>query len=414
MSKSALPVLAALALGIAAGFGMSTLRAPETQKIESAGLPDPAAPGNVAERARAILAISDPARRIIDLTALLVSVGPEALPALREAIDSAALDSGDAELGLFALWWSRFDPEAARKWIRTDTRAQFGSVIAAAFRGWAQNDPEVALEQAMQTRFLVQRQLAIEAALSGWDESGRPGLNEAVQKLARGSDLWIADVLAHRRVGTLGPEAALRWLDSLEDPAFRDTMVLPIAGAAAAVPGGGAVVAKWAEPRITGVDHRTRLPVQIGMQWIRHDPKAAMAWLAALPAGVDRDDGVESSFGAWARVDGVAAFAWAERLELDRWNEPAYAAYAQAMVVYDRAKDVLPVVARFSNAALRDSTMIAVVKAWLENDRPAALAWLAESNLPEGVRRELREAVRANRLAAPGPNAKASPPAPLP
>jgi hypothetical protein len=379
MSMRAPPLFAVLLLGGFIGFGTARLWPTRSSTGDSIAAND------ARDRASAILADPDPIQRLVDVTELISSAGPEARSGFVEAVEESALDGGDPEVVVLGLWWARFDPDGALRWTRNEWRARFGTVIAAVYRGWAQHAPEQALAEAQKVLFRVQRQLAVEAALAGWDESGRAGLAEAAAPLVLGADPWVGDVLARRRVGAVGPEGALRWLESIENAGLRDAMVGPVAEAGAAIEGGAPAVARWAQPRITGIDHRTGLPLRIGAQWARYDPEAAIAWLEALPAGVDRDEGVAGAFGAWMARDGEAAFAWAEHTPLERWNEPAMALYARSIVVYGRATDALAKTARFSNPDLRDTTTIDIVLAWLSHDRAAALAWLEQANLSEGV-----------------------------
>jgi hypothetical protein len=129
------------------------------------------------------------------------------------------------EVVVLGLWWAGFDPEGALRWTRTEWRARFGSVIAAVFRGWARHAPEQALAEAQKVYYRVQRMLAVEAALAGWDESGRPGLTEAIAPLVLGEDPWVGDLLARRKVGALGAEGAVSWLDSIENGELREALV---------------------------------------------------------------------------------------------------------------------------------------------------------------------------------------------
>jgi len=55
--------------------------------------------------------------------------------------------------------------------------------------------------------------------------------------------------------------------------------------ASAIAEGEPAVVAAWAVPQILAASRPTGLPRRIGTRWVKHDPEAAMAWLASLPAG---------------------------------------------------------------------------------------------------------------------------------
>ena len=388
MSKPAVIALV-LMLGIAVGCGPAESPAPDSSA--AAALPA----DQVEARATEILRKPDPVGRIRELSALLETLTPDAAPALVAAFDAAPLDGGDPELVLFGMWWAQFDPEAAYLWSSTDWRAQFGSVIAAIFRGWAHKDPQRAMEKARAVRFPFQRQLAVDAAFAGWDESNGAGLMEMVATLQSTDQQRIGEILARRRVVSLGPMQAIEWAEALPDPAFREMMTLRVAGAAAGVKGAASQVAAWARPQIEGndTDRPTGLPRRIATRWIMHDPEAAMAWLRDLPEGYDRDDGVAEAFRDWMRRDPDAAFEWAKRVDVQTWNEPAMAVYARALS-REHPRDALALVSRFTTKPLRDSTEIIVLRVWLEHDRPAAEAWLDENDFPED-RRKLAMAVGA-------------------
>ena len=68
-----------------------------------------------------ILNGKDPLRRVTELSALLPTLGPTAVPALVEAFEAAPLDGGDPELVLLGMWWARFDPQAALAWTTTES-----------------------------------------------------------------------------------------------------------------------------------------------------------------------------------------------------------------------------------------------------------------------------------------------------
>ena len=95
-----------------------------------------------------------------------------------------------------------------------------------------------------------------------------------------------------------------------------------------------AIAAAWAEPRIAAAaadgSRPTGLPRRIATRWVKHDPEAAMAWLASLPAGADRNDGVTESIRTWVQNDLIRARLWIEKLEPEPWNEPVRAFYARS------------------------------------------------------------------------------------
>lgn len=402
MSKTAL-VTAAIAslLGVAIGYAVA-VRGPEPGPGSAS--PAAIAPGEAGARAAEILAEDDLLRRAEALAHLLRRAEPEALPALRAAFEGAPIDGGDVELVLLASWWAGFDPRAAAAWASTDWRARYASVQMAVYRAWAHREPREALAHARGLRGSVQREMGVEAAWVGWDEAGPPGLLEEIRSLeALPERQAAAQVIAHRRVATLGAEGALRWAEALPADPFRAMLKARIASAAAWLE--PAVAASWVEPQITAGDERpSGLARRVGTRWVRSDPTAALAWLESLPAGEDRDDGVSETFRDWLVVDREAAVAWIEARPADPmepWLEPAFAIYARVLA-RERPREALELAGRLGDETLRNTTTTVVVRKWLRNDPEAAEAWLAEADIPEGVRKRARMRVKLPR----GPRAR--------
>src|SRR5882672_10129117 len=88
-----------------------------------------------------ILKLSDPFQRYIRWSALLGGAGPEALPALRDAVAASPLDIGDPEIVSYAMWWARFAPQDALAWTKSEWRAEPQIVVGAIFRVWGNGDP---------------------------------------------------------------------------------------------------------------------------------------------------------------------------------------------------------------------------------------------------------------------------------
>ena len=89
-------------------------------------------------------------------------------------------------------------------------------------------------------------------------------------------------------------------------------MAVRVASAAAESAEGGPIAAAWATPRVRSDDRLSSFPRRIATRWVAHDPEAAMAWLATLPAGADRNDGVDGS------VSDMGAPATTGRVRMDR------------------------------------------------------------------------------------------------
>jgi hypothetical protein len=377
----------ALAIGCALGAGIALVATHGDRGAASIAAPSSE---QIGPRAAKILNGTDPSQRIQELSALLATLGPEAAPALVEVFAAAPMSGGDPEFVLFAMWWARFDPQATFRWIQTDERMQYASVISGTVRSWAQTDPKQALAAARGLQFPGQREMAIDAAIAGWDESGQPGLIEAVTQLADTEQQRLAGSVARRRVATLGPAGAFRWVESFETtPEFREMTAVRVASAAAASAEGGPLAAAWATPRVRSDDRLSGYPRRIATRWVAVDPKAALAWLASLPAGADRSDGVSEAFRAWVYRDRPAAFAWIEETGLEPWNEPAWAIWA-GLIAIENPQEAIELVQRFTDKEIREGTTIVIGQMWISQDRAAAEAWLAQADVSERVRKVSR------------------------
>lgn len=380
--------LIAAIVGLGLGYGLATAE----RSIRNEGHPlaaAPVAPGDAGPRVREILAGRDRLQRLTELAALLHGLKPEALPAVLEAFGTAPLDQGDPEFVQLAIWWAGFDPQAAYRWTSADWRGADALVLAGIFQTWAASDPKEAWGSALTLSFQGHREFCTDAVISGWDESGRPGLIEFVRALPGQLQQRAAEVLARRRVVALGAEKAVEWVNALPPDDFRTLMTPRIASAVTIAD--PSVAATWAEPQIAGAAaagaRPTGLPRRIATRWILRDPEAAMTWLASLPAGNDRDDGVTEAFRDWLRRDPLAAGAWIERTEMQRWNEPAFGHYARGAIAGQDPRKALEIVGRLTDEPLRNYLTTVIARGWLERDRDAADAWIRQANLPEGVRK---------------------------
>lgn len=339
--------------------------------------PPPLAPGAAVEQMRAALALAGPAERHEQVAALLRRSPPEALPGLREAFAEAPLDLGDPELVSFGMWWARFDGEGASDWAVSDWRTAHFPVVKNVFETWAHSDPELAYRRVYGVRDNL-REAAMRGAIAGWQRSGQPGLVEAVQSIQdERSRQLVAEHLARRVVIERGIEGAIEWTDSIAERPFQRIMRQRVASAGTEL-GDAAAMAAWAGTGVTQGDERiSGLPRRVGTRWVTRDPEAAFAWLASLPAGKDRDDGVMESYRDWLLHDREAARAWAEQQEIEPWNEPAFALFLR-QVADDDPERALADVARFSNEAERNRHTLMLAQRWIDRDPEAAGAWLAE------------------------------------
>ncbi len=368
---------------LAASLACALVVAAACHEPSPAGSQTSWSPSQAGERVREILAKGDPLVRASELAALFSHLAPEALPAVRDAFKDASVDRGDTELVLLAIWWARFDPAGAREWTTRDWTAAHLSVLTAVFRSWAANDPLAAWTEAQALLVPLQRELACDAVITGWRETG-PDLDDFVASLPLGEMRQrAADTLARKRVRTLGAQRALESVAALGDPEFQALMRARIAGAAAWWE--PEVAAAWAAPQISGAYRPSGLARRVATRWVRSDPEAAMAWLASLPEGGDREDGVLEAYRDWQTTRPGEAVAWIERQELAPWLEPAFSLYARGPLALRDPKAALALAGRFSDKDRRDATSTYIARGWLQRDREAADAWLKQSDLPADV-----------------------------
>jgi hypothetical protein len=230
--------------------------------------------------------------------------------------------------------------------------------------------------------------LARAAAMAGWEESDPDGATAFVRSIEVLTERQrAASLLARRRVLSLGGAGAIAWVQSLPADGFRTELEKRIAGEAAVVDPEAAL--PWAEERIGDASRITGLPRRIGTRLARTDPLAAMAWLASLPDGRDRDDGVMETFRDWRALHRTGATAWISQQEPAPWLEPALALYADQLAM-ERPEEGLALVAGFDDATLRNRFTVTIARKWMRREPDAAKAWLERAGLPDEVQERIR------------------------
>jgi len=353
----------------------------KTQDLEFPGM---------AGEIRDMLLIPDPIERVQVLAETFTELDPSHLDAVLHAYDSVIVQRGDPEIILVAQWWTRFDPEAAFKWTRLHWEARVPVVVSAVIREWARIDPEQAYE-VVGPYNTGDHPLApyVYALVVGWEESGRPGLDDTLAQMSGAHAQRATTATMRRRVRQLGADGAIAWAEALPQES-QNNAYQRLASALAEVAPERA--AEFAERHI-GSGRGRWLPRRVGTRWAKYDPEATMAWLETLPPGDERDDGVTESFRRWLKGDRPSAHAWARSLpgrEGDKsWSEPVIALYS-----LDIASNTPEEAVAFANANLRDperrkSGVGNPLRYWILQDESAALAWLAESDFDEKTKTKI-------------------------
>lgn len=305
---------------------------------------------------------SDPNRsRVIrELLAQLAGTEPAAALELASQIESLR-DSERARVAVLQVW-GKNDPAAALAWasqaLANEPARTRRSQLSAIYRGYAQNNPEAAFQQAL--------------ALSGDDRLKNRILDDVIEV----------------QIESGGLQAAKLAIDLLSDPDTQNNLRRGL-------------VDEWAQfdPEAAaqyvlslGEAADARLKTELVGEWAESDPAAAAAWLSALPA----DDPAIARASAeiiqeWTRYDLAASAEWLNSLppspELDR-----------AVVSYTfRAAEEDPETAMtwaesVDNDRRRTWIMERVAATWKEQDAESFSEYLDNSDLTAEQRKTLEEA----------------------
>ena len=330
---------------------------------------------------------------------VLSQAEPGDLERLRPRVDAFVPGPQDVELRLFAEWWARFDPEAAIAWADETERRTGLDLSLAVLREWGRQDPRTALARA-EARFFARKRGQIldaalwmdkgtQAVLVGWDESLVPGAVEWVfERPDRRERQGLMAVLARARVARSTPSEIWSWAEGLPDPLRRDMLPLVASALASRHPEEAAERAQ----RLIEAGDDSGLAGRVAMRWAKRDPRAALAWLSALPESADRRDAITESARAWLSADQEAFFDYMEsrEAELPEWLEPAFGLHARGLARAGRFEEGLAVAVRLREPDLRTYTVTLVLRQWLQADRAQAEAWIEKAGIPDGIVRRAR------------------------
>jgi hypothetical protein len=413
MSKLAVAVLG---LGLAVlGFGLGRYTAAPSGAGESE-LEIARAAGSESGAARAVQpgealveVLRDPnaflrARR---LASLLPTLGPEALAEVRAALGDLSLELWATEIELLVRFWAIHEPEEATDWAyRRAPAAYRTAAIAVALEVWAREDPQAALRRARTTPgSKTANEVAQVVLVRGWFDSGRPGLEDYIRDLGQSFEQQRAvGALARVKIQREGPEAVMRWAESLPDEPehFKLAAYRQLASQLLEVDPDAA--RRWCDAHCDG-PFGSNVRSLIATRWVVSDGPAAMKWLSTQAPGRETDFAVRMGFRAWVVHDREAAFdfmaAHGEPGRLPPWLEPAVVIYTNFLAQDDPAGAAkwAPMI---ENDEDREIAFIGLARRWRERDEAAAEAWLRQSPLSEEAREKARQPRPQRRPPPPG------------
>lgn len=316
---------------------------------------------------------------------------PEALAALEPQLPWLATD----ELRLFMLAWSRFDAAGALDYALSQPAPYRRNLSGAAIYAWAFREPVAARAALQRVEDDELHDFMQGRLVAGWVRAGdSEGVGEYLTSLPQGPRrLRFLSMLAWE-LSTRGPEAVEAWAEAAPAafPRYKAAVFLKATSRLASIDPAG--TARWVSeyldrPYADGVLRA------VARSWAMRDPRAAMHWLAALPAGLKREASVSNAFRVWLDRDADAAERWL------RAEVPSASLDAGVSVMVGRHRDssreqALVWALRLDERALREQVLTNIAGAWLREDPELASAWLEAAGLPAPVVTAIRTRSEAN------------------
>jgi len=363
--------------------------------------PEPPAPAastpsaEIRETLLGVLRDPDAFSRTSRLSQLLPTLGPEAVPEVKAALENPAVDLDGAEIELLVRFWAAHDPPRAATWafVKSPTGYRVGAVVAAC-DVWARVDPKAVAER-LSTMSMVPGS-AVDAAeialVGGWFDSGLPGLEDHIRDLGPGvSQQRALRVFSRKAIQRNGPEAIARWAEAIpdEDATFKLYAFRQL-GSELALADPDAASA-WCDAHCDG-PFGNNVRALIAQRWAQEDGRAAMEWLSTAPPGEERDRAVKGAYQGWFRHDREGLAAWVAEMGADGvepWFQPAL----ELLAIWTGAThplDGIKWAEAITDDGTRERALVTVARNWRKRDASAADAWIDQSPLSEAARERAR------------------------
>jgi len=250
---------------------------------------------------------------------------------LRSALDQLTAEQSPAALVLAEMLvqrWSEKSPAEAAQWITGLPDDEFGHrVFQKVARAWAVTGFAAAVDWIQQLPAGGNRAAAIDSLAAE-----AAGQNEAITaiKLITGDSLRPErdDLLSYeaQQWATTDRDGAVTWVNTIEDPALRETILSKIAlnlGAADPL-----AAAKFIATVVPVGKERDDAVIDIVRFWACATPTDTAAWVEQFPEGQLRVQAMEGLIDVWGREDSLAAGAWLAQLPAGSSRDAAAKIYA--------------------------------------------------------------------------------------
>jgi hypothetical protein len=365
--------------------------------------PDPMPPGGFLATA---LHDSDPYARARSLGALLPTLGPEAVPEVKQTLDEFRLDLGAVEFELLLRFWASHEPAAATAFTFKQASPLYRNAAArTAIETWAEADPAaavVAVESALKEANEEIARVAQMALVQGWFQTDRPGLEKYIYGLGSGikrQRAIFAYVLA--LAAAEGSEAAIRWAESIPEDDTRYKLAVYRQVMTALAWADMAAAMRFCDAHCDG-PYGKGLRNVLARTRLRNGEYGGdvVEWVARVPDGDEEQQRANKThslwvaYATWAYRERESALDWmeqkiAEAEEPEPWVRQLYGEYARQLAE-DSPEEAIQWAERVEDETNRERTLIRIARFWRTQDEEAAEAWLSQSSLSEQAREQAR------------------------
>jgi hypothetical protein len=342
---------------------------------------------------RAALEERDELERTYLLTSFLRTLGPADVQSALEEVEKHRAGFDKEEVRLFMYAWTRFDGPGAFATARDWPTAWRSILMEGAMHAWGFNDGRAALAECEKVEEEELRERLRQALVSGWVASDdRLGASEYAAALPNSRRRVRIALRLAGHAKRDGPDAVIAWAAAVPEDApndFKSTAFSAAGGAIARLDPERA--AAWYEANIEHSYSSAALRL-IANNWSSyHDPKSLIAWLESLPNDesreVERFEASRTAFRSWATKAPEEIEAWIETASAGPMRDWAIVELARSIADASPA-DATLWAGRIEDEELRRTRTLQYIRQWFAADPDAAHAWLADADVPAGVRKQ--------------------------
>ena len=378
---------------LACGSAEEGLREPGGAAVNLAETPDLAR----------ILRLREPLIRVEQLSRFLQGADYDQLEGIKRTFELAPIDRADLETALFMEWWARFNAAEAFRYAFTgELLAEHPRLRWIAARAWAREDPRAVIDSGTLLNLAMQDgsfdTYLLDAAIVGWSESGKPGLEAFLSGLTKSSDVTRGmRTYARLMINEKGPREALEAMRG-ESPFPDSHKRLMVAGALTIISHADPALAiEWLPiAEADGIDTRT-FEMRIAGGWARFDPEAAFEWIETLPEGKQRDLATRRASDEYYKVDPEGYLAYLDQHRGEAAFDREHSVAIRKLVYASPEEVDFPALIERSQTIVDESTraqsLIWVLQVWNHLSPIEADAWIQahEDLLTDGQRASARQ-----------------------